>query len=84
MTIETITIEETQFHINGKPTYAGRYYDQQPLEGMLFNSRMVQAIFDDSCPETVHHWKYPDTGVWDPDRNTEEFCKMLPGQFNFW
>jgi hypothetical protein len=39
---------------------------------------MVQAIFDDECPETRHLWRYPDTGRWDPDRNTDEFCEMLP------
>jgi len=39
---------------------------------------MVQAVFDDENPETRKHWAYPDTGVWDPQRNTDEFCAMLP------
>jgi len=39
---------------------------------------MVQAIFDDECPETAQCWRYPDTGVWDPERNTDEFCAQLP------
>jgi len=39
---------------------------------------MVQAIFDDENPATAVHWRYPDTGVWDPDRNTAEFCAALP------
>jgi hypothetical protein len=48
------------------------------IEGLLFNSRMVQAIFDDENPATAAHWRYPDTGFWDADRNTDEFCAMLP------
>ena len=39
---------------------------------------MVQAIFDDECAETRPLWRYPDTGQWDPDRNTDEFCAHLP------
>jgi hypothetical protein len=39
---------------------------------------MVQAIFDDENPETAVHWRYPDTGRWDADRNTDEFCAALP------
>jgi len=68
-----VTIDGTKFFINGSPTYAGT-----PVEGLLFNSRMIQAIFDDACPVTVGHWAYPDTGTWDPDRNTDEFCAALP------
>ena len=41
------------------------------------NSRMIQAIFDDANPNTAKHWAYPDTGVWDAERNTDEFCAML-------
>jgi hypothetical protein len=39
---------------------------------------MVQAIFDDLNPETRGRWAYPDTGLWDPERNTREFLAMLP------
>lgn len=73
-----ISIEGTRFCINGKPTYEGVTYRDKPVEGLLFNSRMVQAIFDDDNPETAVHWSYPDTGQWDPDRNTNEFCAALP------
>jgi hypothetical protein len=45
----------------------------------LFNSRMVQAIFDDRNPETAGRWAYPDTRKWDPDRNTSEFLAEMPG-----
>lgn len=73
-----IQIEGNRFLINGRPTYEGISYKGTPVEGLLFSSRMVQAIFDDECEQTRHLWAYPDTGVWDPDRNTDEFCKMLP------
>jgi hypothetical protein len=66
------------FCINGRPTYPGRTWDGQKIEGLLLNSRMVQAIFDDLNPETVGRWRYPDTGRWDPERNTREFVAALP------
>jgi hypothetical protein len=77
MTTE-IQIDGTRFLINDRPTYEGTTCRGRPIEGLLFNSRMVQAIFDDENPETAVHWRYPDTGEWDPDRNTDEFCAMLP------
>lgn len=73
-----ISIAGTQFRINDRPTYEGVSYRGKSIEGLLFNSRMVQAVFDDECPETVERWKYPDTAEWDPDRNTNEFCEHLP------
>ena len=42
------------------------------------NTRTVQAIFDDVNPETRAKWAYPDTGKWDPDRNTREFLAAMP------
>ncbi|MFW6289474.1 MAG: hypothetical protein ACOC0R_00785 [Mariniphaga sp.] len=39
---------------------------------------MVQGVFDDLNPETVDKWKYPDTGKWDPERNTNDFIKAMP------
>ena len=48
------------------------------IEGLLFNSRMVQGIFDDRNPETVNKWAYPDTGKWDAERNTREFIAAMP------
>jgi len=72
-----VAIEGTKFLINARPTYEGIQYRGRPIEGLLFNSRMIQAIFDDECPQTRTRWCYPDTGVWDPDRNTDEFCACL-------
>jgi hypothetical protein len=73
-----VTMDGARFLINGRPTYEGVQYRGRPVEGLLLNSRMIQAIFDDQCPETRRLWRYPDTGEWDPDRNTEEFCAHLP------
>lgn len=69
----TVSIEGTKFLVDGHVTYAGT-----SAEGLLLNSRMVQAVFDDENPSTVGLWAYPDTGVWDPERNTDEFVAALP------
>ncbi len=42
------------------------------------NSRMTNAVFDDENPVTRPLFAYPDTGNWDPDRNTDEFIAQLP------
>lgn len=75
-TVLTITGED--FHINGKPTYAGRTWNGHRIEGLLLNSRMVQATFDDLNPATAPRWAYPDTGKWDPERNVREFIAAMP------
>ena len=73
-----VSIRGDEFLINGKPTYAGKSWNGHSIEGLLFNSRMVQGIFDDANPETVSRWAYPDTHKWDPDRNTNEFVAAMP------
>jgi len=72
-----VEIRGNKFYINGFPTYRGREWKGSNIEGLLFNSRMVQGIFDDSNEQTARLWKYPDTGTWDPDRNTNEFIKSV-------
>jgi hypothetical protein len=74
----TVTIDGEAFRINGEPTYKGRTWKGKQVEGLLFNSRMVQGIFDDWNPETRKLWAYPDTGKWDPERNTREFVAAMP------
>jgi len=73
-----VSIRADAFCINGQPTYKGRTWQGHKIEGLLLNSRMVQGIFDDMNPETVHRWAYPDTGQWDPERNTREFLEAMP------
>lgn len=74
----TVTITGDQFLINGKPTYAGRSWRGQKIEGLLMNARMVQGVFDDLNPDTVSRWAYSDTGKWDAARNTREFIAAMP------
>lgn len=73
-----VSIQGEDFYINGKVSLKGKTYNGMRLEGLLPNSRMVQGIFDDLNPETRTMWKYPDTGIWDPERNTDEFIKAMP------
>ncbi|WP_010205307.1 hypothetical protein [Salinibacterium sp. PAMC 21357] len=73
-----LSIEKTHFLIDGKVVNAGRRLGDIPLDGLLLNSRMINGIFDDLTPETRKNWVYPDTGVWDPDRNTDEFIAAMP------
>ena len=72
-----VAIHGDNFYINNQITLKGVSYDGVSLEGLLPNSRMVQGIFDDLNPETQHLWKYPDTDVWNPDRNTNEFVDAM-------
>ncbi len=73
-----VSIHGDAFHINGRPTYAGRKWEGHRIEGLLFNSRMVQGIFDDLNPDTRKQWAYPDTNRWDAERNTREFLAAMP------
>jgi hypothetical protein len=72
-----VSIHGDAFHLNGKPTYAGRTWQGRKIEGLLLNSRMVQGTFDDLNPETVGRWAYPDTKKWDPERNNREFLAAM-------
>ena len=71
-----VMIDGTAIQINGRPSCEGRSHRGQPIDGLLFNFRMDQAIFDDECPETRTLWKYPDTGTWGPDRKRRFFGRL--------
>lgn len=73
-----ISICDDAWLINGQTTYTDRKYGDHKVEGLLMNSRMTNAVFDDENPVTRGLWAYPDTGEWDPDRNTDEFITQLP------
>ena len=45
-----VSITNGGFAINGVPTYAGRRWKGHRIEGLLFNSRMANAIADDENP----------------------------------
>src|SRR6266850_7591626 len=72
-----ISIANGGFAINGVPTYAERSWKGHRIEGLLFNSRMANAIADDENPATRGAWAYAD-GEWDAERNTREFISALP------
>jgi hypothetical protein len=73
-----VAIRGEAFYLNGRPTYAGRYYQGHRIEGLLLVSRMINGIFDDENPYTRVLWTYPDTGMWDPLRNTQELVAHMP------
>jgi hypothetical protein len=78
VTKTVVSIEGDRFLINGQPTYPGRVWKGNRIEGLLFNSRMANALADDDNPATRGVWVYPDGSPWDPERNTNEFCAALP------
>jgi hypothetical protein len=73
----TVSIANGGFAIDGTPTYAGRSWKGHRIEGLLFNSRMANAIADDENPATRGAWAYAD-GPWDAERSTREFIAALP------
>jgi hypothetical protein len=78
-----VEIRGDQFYLNGKPTYPGRSWNGNNIEGLLINSRMVQGIFDDLNPETGKEFAYPDTKKWDASRNTSEFVAAMPLWYSY-
>ena len=71
----SISIDGTNFKINGEITYNNA--KNNDVHGLLINSRMINSIFDNSAEEYNYLFKYPDTGKWDPTRNTNEFVSNL-------
>ena len=47
-----LSIVNGAFSINGAATYASRSWKGRRIEGLLFNSRMANAIADDENPAT--------------------------------
>ena len=73
-----VSIVEDEWYINGESTFKGRLWKGVSMEGLLPNSRMVNAIWDDDNAGTRSLWKYPETGIWNATRNTDEFVRALP------
>lgn len=65
----TVSIVGSDWYVNGTVTNDGA-----EAEGMLINSRMVNAIFEDENSATVTYWGTN----WDPERNTDAFIAMIP------
>lgn len=72
-----VSIEGDRFLINGKMINEGRTWKGMRIEGLLFNSRMANAIIDDANPETRGMWAYADE-KFSAERNTREFIAALP------
>ena len=72
-----ISIEGDRFLIDGSLTYPGRSWRGKSVEGLLFNSRMANAVINDENPATRGIWAYHD-GAFTPERNTREFIAALP------
>jgi len=72
-----LSVVGNEFQINGQPTYPGRSFRGNKIQGLLFTSRMVNCIINDQNPETRGMWAYRN-GPWDPERNTSEFIAALP------
>ena len=73
-----VAIDGEAWLIDRVPTYPQREYRGWRIEGLLLNSRMANAVFDDANPATRFLWRYPDTGRWDADRNSDEVVACLP------
>lgn len=73
-----LSIHGNQFHINGHLTYSNRSFQGTPLDGLLLNARLVQAIFDDLNPDTHSRWTLPNGTPFHAENNTSEFIAMLP------
>src|SRR5262249_49865360 len=72
-----VSIEDGAFRIDGTPTYTGRSWRGHRIEGLLFNSRMANAIADDDNPAPRAPGSYAD-GPWDAERSTSEFIAAPP------
>ncbi|MEX2123327.1 MAG: Ig-like domain-containing protein [Woeseia sp.] len=68
-----VSISGQKFLINGQPTYRGRAWNSQLIEGLLINSRMANGIYDDMDGS-------PPSGMlpWNPRTNTEDFILRMP------
>ena len=76
-TITSISIDGHRFLINGNAINAGREWKGKSIDGLLFNSRMANAIIEDENPSTQGTWAYAD-GPFTAERNTREFIAALP------
>jgi len=72
-----IGIEGERFLRDGVATHAGRSFRGRSIEGLLFISRMANAVVDDRNPATRGVWDYAD-GPWEAERSTREFIAALP------
>jgi hypothetical protein len=75
-----VSIAGDRFLIDGRPINEGRSWNGVAIEGLLFNSRMANAIINDENPTTRGVWSYVDE-EFTPERNTREFIAALPAYY---
>jgi len=80
------TIVGDSFYLDGNPTYTRLtgFPEADPrLAGLILNHRVINGIYDDLTPghdyfgDEIDDWAYPDTGIWDPERNTDSLVKAM-------
>ena len=70
-------IRGQDFYINGAKTYAELPESDPKMQGLLFNTRFIQGIFDDRNPE--NRGKYDRFGkIFSAEQNTEDLIAALP------
>ncbi|MFB5675099.1 hypothetical protein ACE3NQ_11835 [Paenibacillus terreus] len=70
-----LSIEGTDFYINGKKVYEEIKGSRPEAHGLLMNARFIQGIFDDSeDPGRFHRFGR----TFDPERNTDDLITALP------
>ena len=68
------------FYINEKLTYAEIPDGNPKAQGLLFNARLIQAVFNDVCPK--HRHTYDRFGkTYDADQNVQELIEALPAWY---
>ncbi len=71
----TIGTAGAQILINGKPTYSELPRAKPSSQGLLWNQRMIQGVFDDQHDRG----RFNQFGrVFDPDNNTDDLIMSLP------
>lgn len=56
-----VSIKGDKICINGTETFKGKTWRGYSIEGLLPNSRMANAIFNDETDSTRYKWVYSDT-----------------------
>lgn len=73
-------IRRQDFYINGRKTYAELAGGDPNMQGLLFNTRFIQGLFDDRNPDNAG--KYDRFGKrFSPETNTDELIAALPAWY---
>ena len=71
-----VGIKGRMFYINGVPTYSDIPGSNPKSHGLIWNSRVIQGIFDDN--EGLEHLKKVSGADFDPEKNTDDLIASLP------